>query len=590
MIPARVRFASTPAGPYRHRIAAALLLAGVLAAAPAAAQVRSQFGLMAPMRDGVRLAADVWLPDAPGRYPVLLVRTPYMKTGLGLAAWGRYFAERGYAFVVQDTRGRGDSEGDFEFFAGDGRDGHDAIEWAAAQPWSNGRVGTLGLSYLGTVQWLAARERPPHLVCMAPTAPGARWFDEIPYLGGAFAHAWALNWVNGTSGRISQGENAANIDWKRVLAHRPLINADSVMGRVMPLYRAWLEHPVKGPYWSRTEYGPGDFESIAIPTLTTTGWFDADQPGSLHYWRGLIAGAPDRNRHFLVIGPWNHIQTFAGGATRIGELTFSPESVLDNKKLHLDFFDWCLKGTAAQFDMPRARVYVTGANVWRSFDAYPPAAATPTKLYLTSGGRANGLSGDGRLARQPAESSPPDHYVYDPKNPVPGSMDDLAIDRRPHQDRPDVLVYTGEVLTEAVEIIGTVSVDLQAATDARDTDFVAVLTDVHPDGRAVQLGARIGIRRARYRNGYDREELVTPGRVERYHIELNDIAHQFKPGHRIRVEITSSSAPGYNPNQNTGNPIATDIEWKTASQTIHHDRSRPSSITLPIVPTARITP
>jgi len=561
----------------------ALVLASTLLAAPAASQIRSEFGLMVPMRDGVRLAADLWRPEAPGRYPVLLVRTPYMKTGLQLAQWGRYFAERGYVFVVQDTRGRGDSEGRFEFFAGDGPDGYDAIEWLASQPWANGRVGTLGLSYLGTVQWLAAKERPPHLVCMAPTAPGGRWFDEIPYLGGAFAHAWALNWVNGTSGRMSQGDNGVNIDWKRVLAHRPLLTADSVLGRVMPLYRSWLEHPVKGPFWSRMEYQPDDFARIEIPTLTTTGWFDSDQPGSLHYWRGLMAKAPDRSRHFLVIGPWDHVQTFAGGSTKIGEMTFAPESIIDTKKLHLDFFDWCLKGTNARFDAPRARIYVTGADVWRTFDTYPPAGATPTKLYLASGGRANGLSGDGRLSWQPAETSPPDRFVFDPKNPVPGSMSELAIDRRPRQDRPDVLVYTGDVLAEPVEIVGTVTVDLQAATDARDTDFVAVLTDVHPDGKAVQLGARVGIRRARYRNGYDREELLTPGKVERYLIELNDIAHRFKAGHRIRLEITSSSAPYYNPNQNTGNPVATDTEWRVANQTIHHDRARPSAVTLPVM-------
>jgi putative CocE/NonD family hydrolase len=560
-----------------------LILAATLLAAPAAGQIRSEFGLMVPMRDGVRLAADLWGPEAPGQYPVLLVRTPYLKTGLQLAEWGRYFAERGYVFVVQDTRGRGDSEGTFEFFAGDGRDGHDAIEWLAARPWSNGRVGTLGLSYLGTVQWLAAKERPPHLACMAPTAPGGRWFDEIPYLGGAFALAWALNWVNGNSGRMPQGENAAHIDWQRVLAHRPLLTADSVLGRIMPLYRSWLEHPVKGPFWSRMEYRPEDFATIEIPTLTVTGWFDADQPGSLHYWRGLMARAPDRNRHFLMIGPWDHVQTFQGGATQIGEMTFSPESVIDTKKLHLDFFDWCLKKTSPSFEAPRARIYLTGADTWRTFDAYPPPEATPTRLFLTSGGRANGLSGDGRLSWQPVDDSPPDRFRYDPKNPVPGSMNELAIDRRPRQDRPDVLVYTGEVLTEPVEIVGTVTVDLQAATDARDTDFVAVLTDVYPDGRAVQLGARVGIRRARYRNGYEREELLTPGRVERYTIELNDIAHQFKAGHRIRLEITSSSAPYYNPNQNTGNPVATDTEWKVANQTIHHERARPSAVTLPVL-------
>ena len=537
---------------------------------------------MIPMRDGVKLAADVWRPEAPGRYPVLLARTPYMRTGLQLVQWARYFAERGYVFVAQDTRGRGDSEGTFEFFAGDGPDGYDSIEWLATQPWATGKVGTLGLSYLGTVQWLAAKEQPPHLTCMAPTAPGGRWFDEIPYLGGAFALQWALNWVNGTSGRIAQGNTDA-VDWDRVLAHRPMLTADSVMGRVMPLYRSWLEHPVRGPFWSRMEYQPDDFSKIEIPTLTTTGWYDADQPGSLMYWRGLMAKAPDKSRHFLMIGPWEHVETFQGATTKVGQAEFSAESVVDNKKIHLDFFDWCLKGSSPRFDAPRARIYLTGANGWRTFDSYPPAGAKPTKLFLASGGRANTLSGDGRLEWQPAENSPPDRYPFDPKNPVPASMSDQAIDRRRLQERRDVLVYTSPALTEPIEVIGHVTVDLHAATDAFDTDFVAVLTDVLPDGRAIQLGSRIGIKRARYRNGYDKEELLTPGKIESYRIELFDIAHQFKTGHRIRLEVTSSAAPYYNPNQNTGNPVATDTVWKVARQTIHHDRVRPSAITLPIM-------
>jgi putative CocE/NonD family hydrolase len=556
-----------------------MLLGTVLSAsAQAPAPVRSEFGVMIPMRDGVKLAADVWLPEAPGRYPVLLVRTPYEKTGFKLYEWAQYFASRGYVFAVQDTRGRGDSEGTFDAFFGEGRDGYDTIEWLAAQPWSNGRVGTLGLSYLGTVQWLAAREHPPHLACMAPTASGGRWFEELPYMGGAFSELFALSFANEVSGRIDQEANLENADWPKILAHRPLLTADTVLGRTMPLYRDWLTHSTTGPYWDRLRFAPKDFAAIDIPTLTMTGWFDGDQPGALFYWRGLMANAPHRDRHFLIVGPWRHPETFRGGSTEVGDMKFSPESIVDTKATHLAFFDWCLQGKSATFDSLRARIYVTGANVWRTFDQYPPAAATPRPLYLASGGR---------LSWEPAADSPPDRFTYDPKNPVPGNLGEWASDRREVQRRDDVLVYTGDVLKEPLEVIGSVVVNLQAASDARDTDFTAVLSDVGPDGRALMLGPMVGIRRARYRNGYDREELLTPGKVENFRIELFDIAHSFEPGHRIRLEISSSSVPSYNPNQNTGNPVATDTEWKVAHQTIYHDRTRASSITLPVTPIYR---
>jgi hypothetical protein len=545
--------------------------------------VRAEFGVMIPMRDGVKLAADVWLPDSPGRYPVLLARTPYLKTGLKLSQWAVYFASRGYVVAIQDTRGRGDSEGEFDAFFGEGRDGYDTIEWLAAQPWSNGRVGTFGPSYLGTVQWLAARERPAHLVCMAATASGGRWFEEFPYMGGAFSEASALAWVNEVSGRIDQEPNSEDVNWVKVLAHRPLLTADSVLGRKMPLYRQWLTNSTWGPYWDRLRFTPKDFAAINTPTLTVTGWYDADQPGALFYWRGLMANAPRRDRNFLVVGPWRHIETFRGGSTKVGDSQFSPESVVDTQAIHLAFFDWCLKGRSPGFDAPRARIYVTGANVWRSLDDYPPAAAKVQQLYLASGGHANSITGDGKLTWEPAADSHPDTFTFDPKNPVPGNLGDWGSDRQAIQGREDVLVYTSDALKEPLEVIGGVVVNLQAASDSRDTDFAAVLSDVGPDGRALMLGPLVGIRRARYRNGYDREELLTPEKVENFRIELFDIAHSFEVGHRIRLEITSSAAPNYNPNQNTGNAIATDTEWKVAHQTIYHSRTRASAITLPVI-------
>jgi putative CocE/NonD family hydrolase len=289
-----------------------------------------------------------------------------------------------------------------------------------------------------------------------------------------------------------------------------------------------------------------------------------------------------------MIGPWTHIQTFAGGSTRAGDVALSPQAIVDMKSVHLAFFDWCLKGTSPRFDAPRARIYVTGANAWRSDDAYPPASVVARKLYLTSGGRANSLLGDGRLTWDPPAASPPDRYTYDPKHPVPGATEEVPRDRRPIQRRDDVLVYTSDSLAEPLEIIGNVVVELVAASDALDTDFTAILSDVTPDGRSLQLGPRIAIRRARYRNGFAREELLTPGKPETYRIELYDIAHRFQAGHRIRLEVSSSAAPTYNPNQNTGNPVATDTLWRVARQTLYHDRARPSSIILPVVPTATV--
>jgi len=558
------------------------LVAAFLLARPLPAQVRTKFGVLIPMRDGVRLAADIWLPEANGRYPVLVARTPYMKTGLGLNQWATYFAKRGYVFVIQDTRGRGDSEGRFNFLFPEGKDGFDTIEWLARQPWSNGRVGTLGLSYLGSVQWLAAREHPPHLVCMAPTAAAGRWFEEIPWSGGAFLHAFALNWLNQTAGRAEQSPNGETANWTKVLAHRPLLTADSVFGRSMPMYREWLTHSTSDAYWNRLRFTPKDFAGITIPTLTTTGWYDGDQPGALFYWRGVMTNRASADRHFLVVGPWRHIETFRGGSVKVGDTEFSAESVIDTKAVHLAFFDWCLKNESERFDAPRARVYVTGANVWRTFDSYPPAGAAPRTLYLTSGGKANTSAGDGKLVWDTSDS-PPDRFSFDPKNPVPDDMESWGVDRQSTQKRSDVLVYTSDALTEPVDVIGSVVVNLQAASDARDTDFTAALTDVLPDGRAISLGPFVGIRRARYRNGYTSEQLLTPGKVENFRIELFDIAHSFAPGHRIRLEISSSASPLYNPNQNTGNPVATDTVWKVAQQTIYHDRAHASALLLPVL-------
>jgi len=570
-----------------------ILVSTLVGRAQAQSAVRQLFDVRIPMRDGVTLSADIWLPAAPGRYPIVLTRTPYLKTGAKMATFAHAYAGRGYAFVAQDTRGRGDSDGRFSWLQDDATDGYDTIEWLAAQPWSNGRVGMTGGSYVGTVQWLAARERPPHLTCILPKAAAGRWFDETPYLGGAFLMGFALSWANLTSGHIAQNPNAVLVDWEPIYRHRPLGSMDSAMGRHIPVYQDWLRHPTFDKYWRRITVDDTDFARIDLPAFTVTGWFDADQSGALHYWRGMRRHSPARDRQYLLIGPWQHITTISGhGPTRLGELEFSPESVVDVQANDFRWFDACLKGQGT-FKAPRARIYLTGIDQWRDLTDYPPPEAAVRRLYLHSAGHANTFSGDGTLDwTSPDAPEPVDRYTYDPTVPIPiAEVQEDGVDQRHLDGRDDVLVYTSAPLDQAVTVVGTVFVEIAAATDARDTDFMAKIMDVYPDGRTPKLGSKtVGVRRARYRHGYDREEPVTPGAVETYRIELFDLGHVFLAGHRIRIDLSSSASPAVAPNANTGNPIATDTTSVVAHQTIHHDREHPSFVLLPVMPASEAPP
>ena len=551
------------------------------------AQVIQKFDVRIPMRDGITLSADIWMPEAKGRYPAILLRTPYIKVMKQLSDLGKVFAPEGYVFIVQDVRGRGDSDGEFGFYFVEGKDGYDSIEWIAQQPWCDGNVGMMGVSYLGAVQWLAARETPPHLKCIAPTAPSAVYFEEFPYTGGAWTMDWALGWINGTSGRIAQGGNLAGVDWEKIYSHRPLVTMDEVMGRQMKFYKEWMEHSTLDAYWKRIHYTADDFRKMDIPALTTTGWFDVDQPGALTYWYNMREFSPGKDKMYLIIGPWNHSETFLGGDAKEGELSFTEDSVIDNMELHLRFFNCYLKGLTPIFDHPRARIYSTGSNKWREFDEYPPSEMRFKKLYLRSEGSANTLLGNGTLSWNVPGDEQPDKYTYDPKDPIRMDRmpDSNPIDNRLIEIRKDVLVYTGEILTEPVDIMGTVKADLYVSSDAKDTDFVVKLLDVFPDGKAINLGRYgMGVKRARYRFGYEKEVLLTPGKTEKITVNLFDIGHTFLRGHRIRVEIASSTYPLVNPNQNTGNPVGTDTDWKTAHQTVYHDTKYSSHVILPILP------
>jgi hypothetical protein len=548
-----------------------------------AAPVRNIFDARVPMRDEIELSADIWLPEKPGKYPAILVRTPYTQSAAMFVPIQKRLVDQGYVVVFGFVRGRGDSDGAF-LGGGEGSDGYDTIEWIARQPWSNGDVCMMGLSYLGGVQWAAARLSPSPLRCMVPTASAATLINGAMYVGGAFSME-QIQWFNRMSGNWDKAGVTTGLDWERIFQHRPLLSLDEAMGRIMPLYRKVLTMRDPG-YDIITEkrFGVMDFENINSPALHITGWFDGALAGAMEFWDGMAAHSPAKERQHLLIGPWDHGQTFFGGKTSTGEMEFSKDSIVDVAALHARFFNHVLKGEGTSFDFPRARIYVTGANHWRDLDTYPPTQSHDQRFHLHSGGNANTAGGDGLLGRSAPGSEPTDSFVYDPKKPVPsGGGAGLGADQRPIEQRRDVLVYTGEVLSEPLEIIGRVSVELYAASDARDTDFAARLIDVYPDSRAVRLGSPVSaIVRARYRNGFGKEELLTPGKIEKYTILLRDVGHTFLAGHRLRLEVTSSAFPLVNPNQNTGNPIATDTEWRIAKQTIYHDQDHPSALILPV--------
>jgi putative CocE/NonD family hydrolase len=565
------------------------------------------------MRDGTILYADVYRPEAAGRYPVILLRTPYNK---GVPRTSQLqldplrAAGRGYALVVQDTRGRYASEGEFYTFRHEPADGYDTVEWAAAQPWSSGSVGMYGASYMGATQWLAALAQPPHLRCLVPILTASDYHEGWTYQGGAFELGFNLSW---TLAPLVLA-NLAHLDLEPAEAARALADlvdaVDHMCGpfarlplddqpalrrhRLADYYFDWLAHPEDDAYWQEWNI-EARHPQLTVPALNIGGWYDIFLGGTLRNYLGMRerGGSPAARQSRLIVGPWIHSTLFADVS---GEASFGVQSLgqaLDLEGIMLRWFDHWLKGVdTGMLDEPPVKLFVMGDNRWRDEPAWPLPRARMTRYHLRSGGRANTLDGDGRLAVDTPGAEPADHFLYDPRNPVPTRGGGLccwpaatpygAYDQRPVEARPDVLVYSTPPLAEAVEVTGPVTVTLWAATSAPDTDFTAKLCDVAPDGYARNLTD--GIVRARYRRGTARAEPVEPGRIHEYQIDLWATSNVFPAGHRIRLEISSSNFPRFDRNPNTGRPGTADGELRPAMQTIHHDAEHPSHVALPIVP------
>lgn len=550
---------------------------------------RIQFDQRAPMRDGVTLSADVYLPDPryeteERRWPAIVTRTPYQKATQPMLEQARWFAERGYAFVAVDVRGRGDSDGVFVPYRSEGMDGYDTIEWVATQPWCDGAVGTLGGSYLGRIQWQAAVERPPSLKAMIVLVPPSDPFVETPT---GLPSPMHLCWLHYTSGRQVQLMQA--VDWERVYTHLPLVTMDEAIGRgKMEEWREEISHAALDDYWRAVSY-QDKFDQMTVPTLHISGWYDDEQIGTPLNFARMTTHAPTaeaRASQRLLMGPWGHA---VNRDSKLGEVDFGAGAIIDLRGEELAWFDRWLRDQGQNEKFAPARIFIMGVNVWRDEQEWPLARTVWTRYHLRGAGYANSRFGDGALTTAaPPAKEPADHYVYDPARPTPfiteatssqiGGPDDYAAVQR----RDDTLVYQTGPLDDDLEVTGPIKVELYATSSAPDTDFMAMLLDMWPNGFTQRLCD--GMVRARFRDGMDRPSLIKPGEVYQYTIDCWNTAHVFRAGHRVVLHVSSAAFPKFDRNLNTGAALGVTSEMAVAEQTIHHDAARPSAVILPVIP------
>lgn len=545
-------------------------------------------------RDGVILCADVYRPDGDRKVPAILSRTPYDRSVAmtPLAAIDpERLAEAGLALVCQDVRGQHSSAGEFYPFVAEGPDGYDSIQWIAAQSWCTGAVGMAGRSYAAATQWLAAGERPPALRAIAPVVTGSDYYKGWIYQGGAFQLGFNLFWVHlmtAPRDRVSLAEQFSHLP----LASPPLLQR-SQAGR---FYRDWLAHPTDDEYWRAVAINRR-YTSIEVPALNVGGWYDLFLAGTLeNYARMRTEAATEAAREGtrLLVGPWAHGTAF-GPYPDHGFKEFGSEGKLDLSAIQIRFFGHHLAGEDTGLEEePPVRLFVMGENRWREESDWPLARARARRWFLHR--NADESEPGGVLLPHAPGDEPPDEYTYDPHEPAPtvGGPTSLPagllrtnsgpLDQRKVEARGDVLVYSSRVLERPLEVTGPLGLVLYAATTAPDTDFVGKLCDVSPDGFSRILAE--GILRARYRDGYERPQPLTPGEVYRYEIDLVATSNVFLAGHRIRVVITSSSFPRFDRNANSGRPIGSDSEQDMviARQRIFHDAERASHVVLPVVP------
>ena len=550
--------------------------------------VAMQLNVRIPMRDGVELSADIYLPQTAGPFPTVLMRTPYSNNTDPLIERARRLANVGYVCVLQDCRGRWDSDGDYYPFR-EGEDGYDTQQWIGSQAWSNGKIGMAGGSYLGAVQWQSAPHRSPFLTCMAPRVICCDYYDGLVYPGGAFQLNVLMTWGMRTNSRTGQSIDFHN--WTEALRVLPVSSMDELAGRTLPFWKDWIEHPAYDDYWEAIN-DEKRWSEIVAPALNMGGWYDLYAQHTFRAFNGLRlqGGSAAARQSQLIVGPWPHALS---ASPRTGDVDFGAHSMVDLEALEMRWFDYWLKqidnGIVTEAPL---RLFIMGDNLWRDEWEWPLARTDWQKWHLHSKGSANTLRGDGALHPDAPADEANDHFIYDPDYPVqtaggnnccsPHIIPWGPYDQRAVEMRQDVLCYTSAPLPEPLEVTGPIQVVLYAASDAPDTDWSAKLVDVSPTGYAKNLCD--GILRARYRESFAHPTLLQPNRVYQYTIDVGVTGNVFRKGHRIRLEISSSNFPRFDRNPNTGHVYGTDTELRTAAQTIYHTREYPSHIVLPVIP------
>lgn len=572
-------------------------------------EVVLQTGLRVPMRDGVELATDVYRPlGYVGKLPAILIRTKYGKSPYRLPKASNpvamTFTAQGYAVVVQELRGLFDSGGHFALLEHDAKDGYDTLSWIGSQPWSTGRVGTYGCSALGITQVLLAQLcHPAHRCAIVEGAGGSMSGDRHRLgdlrlcgsrLGGALELSmWVPHFHQSHGKDRSRPQPKTDEEYNRAFATLPVIDILKSIGAPHTDWENWVSRDPEDPWFDRFGFLRED-SKIDLPALFVNSWYDVGAADALHTQRVFSsrgASPASREHQHIILSPATHCGTATLNApTVVGERELG-DARLDCWQIYLDWYDCWLKDKTDRIEgMPRIQYYVMGRNVWRAASDWPPPGVEPQRWFLRSGGNANTCLGDGTLkVDPPIDDESADSFVYDPGNPVPslgadgGKAVGTTLGPRDYQEvelRQDVLCFTSELLDEGMEVTGFVRAVLFVSSSARDTDFVARLVDVDPDGRAVNIVD--GILRVRYRDGYDKRLMMEPGHIYQIDIDLDATSNWFPPGHRIRLEISSSSFPRFDRNLNTGGNNWDETKWVVARNTVHHSAEFLSYLLLPV--------
>ena len=584
--------------------------------------VRREKSVMIPMRDSVRLSTDLYFPvGAELPQPVVLIRTPYNKNDTDENAAARFFAGQGYVAAVQDMRGKYESEGRYQWTKTDRRDGSDTVTWLAEQSWSTGKVGTYGCSYRGENQIQLAATRNPHHAAAVPMFAGAMYTNGDSYRnwatnnGGAFELAMIFTWFRekgwslrpryppGTPRedllRAAKSFNLRpqlpEIDERALWTELPVVDLMERSEAPPNLWPELVTHAPNDSWWDQFTFVT-DADSFDVPALQVASWYDygvSEALGLFDLFQKNGVSAIARENQFIIVAPTTHCEHHAAtDNTIVGERNVG-DARLDYWSLYLRWFDHWLRGVEnGVTDRSPIQYYVMGENEWQSAETWPLAETQFTRYYLHSGGNANSRMGDGLLTTNRPGDEPADTFTYDPAAPVPTVGGQAcctqtptsrgAWDQREVETRDDVLVYTSPPLTEGVEVTGPLEAVLYVSSSAPDTDFTVKLVDVAPDGTAYNL--QEGIQRARYRTGYDSITWMEDQNVYRVTVNLHATSNYFAPGHRIRVEVSSSNFPRFTRNLNTGGDNHTDTTWTTARNRIHHSDEHPSHVVLPIIP------